>query len=212
MMAMMMKLAVLVLVCAAVAQTRADAPEDASPEPAEGNLVLEKKRLLLPRLRLRFPFFRFPIKLLLQLLRKRRYWRLRPLFRFCLKPRPKPRTYFRYYSSPKTWSEAEKFCRSIGGNLASARNRFENNKLLRLIRQKKGRYRYTWIGGSDAQQNGIWFWSDGSNYQYTNWCRGQPNNFRGKQHCLQLSFTDKRCWDDAECGRRLPFICAKRRQ
>uniref|UniRef100_H2LBG8 C-type lectin domain-containing protein n=1 Tax=Oryzias latipes TaxID=8090 RepID=H2LBG8_ORYLA len=75
---------------------------------------------------------------------------------------------FSYFSSPKTWAQAEKFCQSIGANLASVRNRFENRKLLRLIKKKQGRFTPTWIGGSDAQTNGIWFWSDGSNYQYTN--------------------------------------------
>uniref|UniRef100_A0A3P9ID59 C-type lectin domain-containing protein n=1 Tax=Oryzias latipes TaxID=8090 RepID=A0A3P9ID59_ORYLA len=94
---------------------------------------------------------------------------------------------FRYFSSPKTWAQAEKFCQSIGANLASVRNRFENRKLLRLIKKKQGRFTPAWIGGSDAQTNGIWFWSDGSNYQYTNWCPKEPNNHNGQQKCLQLN-------------------------
>uniref|UniRef100_A0A3B3CUM0 C-type lectin domain-containing protein n=1 Tax=Oryzias melastigma TaxID=30732 RepID=A0A3B3CUM0_ORYME len=113
-----------------------------------------------------------------------------------------------YFSTRKTWAQAEKFCRSIGGNLASVRNRLENKMLLRLIKKKEGRYTPTWIGGSDAQTNGIWFWSDGTNYQYTNWCRGEPNNDRQRQHCLQMN---KRCWDDLECFKVRPFICVKRR-
>uniref|UniRef100_A0A3P9MPP6 C-type lectin domain-containing protein n=1 Tax=Oryzias latipes TaxID=8090 RepID=A0A3P9MPP6_ORYLA len=172
----MMKLAVLVFVCAAVAQTRADAPEAASSEPAEDNVVLEKKRLHCR------PFW--------TVMRGRR---------------------FRYFSSPKTWAEAEKFCQSIGANLASVRNRFENSILLSLIKQKQGCYTPTWIGGSDAQTNGVWFWSDGSKYQYTNWCPKEPNNGRGQQHCLQMSYTKKRCWDDLECWERRPFICAMRK-
>ncbi|XP_023804655.1 ladderlectin-like [Oryzias latipes] len=172
----MMKLAVLVLVCAAVAQTRADAPQAASSKSAEDNVVLEKKRLHCR------PFW--------TVMRGRR---------------------FRYFSSPKTWAEAEKFCQSIGANLASVRNRLENSILLSLIKQKQGCYTPTWIGGSDAQTNGVWFWSDGSKYQYTNWCPKEPNNGRGQQHCLQMSYTKKRCWDDLECRERRPFICAMSR-
>ncbi|XP_011485494.1 galactose-specific lectin nattectin isoform X1 [Oryzias latipes] len=172
----MMKLAVLVLVCAAVAQTVADAPQAASSEPAEDNVVLEKKRLIFHN-----------------------YWTVMRGRRF------------RYFSSPKTWAQAESFCRSIGANLASVRNRFENYKLLRLIKKKQGRFTPTWIGGSDAQTNGVWFWSDGSNYQYTNWCPNEPNNYHGRQHCLQMNFSYRRCWDDVECWERRPFICVKRR-
>uniref|UniRef100_A0A3P9ID79 C-type lectin domain-containing protein n=1 Tax=Oryzias latipes TaxID=8090 RepID=A0A3P9ID79_ORYLA len=161
----MMKLAVLVLVCAAVAQTRAD-----------DNVVLEKKGLI-----------------------------SRALWTFFGGRR------FRYFSSPKTWDEAENFCRSIGANLASVKNSLENTKLLSLINQQKGNYAPTWIGGSDAQKNGVWFWSDGSNYQYTNWCPNEPNNHNGQQKCLQMNFSDRKCWDDVECWIRRPFICIKKR-
>uniref|UniRef100_A0A3P9LJ67 C-type lectin domain-containing protein n=1 Tax=Oryzias latipes TaxID=8090 RepID=A0A3P9LJ67_ORYLA len=171
----MMKLAVLVLVCAAVAQTRADAPEAASSEPAEDNVVLEKKGLI-----------------------------SRALWTFLGGRR------FSYFSSPKTWDEAENFCRSIGANLASVKNSLENTKLLSLINQQKANYTPTWIGGSDAQKNGVWFWSDGSNYQYTNWCPNEPNNHNGQQKCLQMNFSDRRCWDDAECWIHRPFICLKK--
>uniref|UniRef100_A0A8C8A0D5 C-type lectin domain-containing protein n=1 Tax=Oryzias sinensis TaxID=183150 RepID=A0A8C8A0D5_9TELE len=87
-----MKLAVLVLVCAAVAQTRADE-----------KVVLEKKRLL--------------------------YHASWTSFRG---------RHFHYFSSSMTWAEAESFCRSIGGNLASVKNSLENTKLLSLIKQKHG--------------------------------------------------------------------------
>uniref|UniRef100_A0A3P9JMY0 C-type lectin domain-containing protein n=1 Tax=Oryzias latipes TaxID=8090 RepID=A0A3P9JMY0_ORYLA len=172
----MMKLAVLVLVCAAVAQTRADAPEAASSEPAEEKVVLEKKQLL--------------------------YHASWTSFRG---------RHVRYFSSSMTWAEAESFCRSIGANLASVRNHFENTELLSLIKQRQGRYKPAWIGGSDAQTNGVWFWSDGSNYQYTNWCPNEPNNHNGQQKCLQMNFSDRKCWDDVECWIRRPFICIKKR-
>ncbi|XP_004079604.1 ladderlectin-like [Oryzias latipes] len=172
----MMKLAVLVLVCAAVAQTRADAPEAASSKSAEDKVVLEKKRLLYHASWTSFGG-----------------------------------RHFSYFPSTMTWAEAESFCRSIGGNLASVKNRFENTELLSLIKQKQGRYKPTWIGGSDAQTNGIWFWSDGSNDQYTNWCPNEPNNYFGNQKCLIMSAKKRRCWDDVRCGARRPFICAKRK-
>ncbi|RVE60775.1 hypothetical protein OJAV_G00184870 [Oryzias javanicus] len=191
---MMMKLAVLVLVFAAVVQTRADAP--APPEPTKEykmtaemkeKVMLDKKPQVLRPNRLKI--------------------KRRPRFRF-----PVGRRYFWYFSTPKTWVQAEKFCRSIGGNLASVRNRWENKMLLRLIRKTRGRYSQTWIGGSDVQMSGVWFWSDRSNYQYTNWCRAKPNKYsRRRQHCLQMSSTKRRCWSQLECWKRRPFICLKRR-
>ncbi|XP_039904797.1 galactose-specific lectin nattectin-like [Simochromis diagramma] len=45
----------------------------------------------------------------------------------------------------------------------------------------------TWLGGSDAQENGYWYWIDGTQFRYTNWCPGQPSNSYYEQ-CLRMNF------------------------
>jgi hypothetical protein len=65
----------------------------------------------------------------------------------------------------------------------------------------------TWIGLSDIQGEGDFFWADGSSINYTNWRRNQPNNAKMNQHCVLIR-PDWR-WDDVKCSRVIPFACQK---
>ncbi|XP_074535590.1 ladderlectin-like [Halichoeres trimaculatus] len=94
---------------------------------------------------------------------------------------------FLYIGATKSWALAERHCQTLGGNLASFHNDAEKsfvNELLHTV--TGGELQWTWIGGSDAQQENIWLWSDGSRYTYTNWCSGQPDNLGGQQHCIEM--------------------------
>ncbi|XP_047435774.1 lymphocyte antigen 75-like [Mugil cephalus] len=118
--------------------------------------------------------------------------------------------YFIYIPTPMTWASAEKNCQSLGGNLASVRNIFEYRVIQRLILRRTRTYRETWIGGSDCQQEGLWLWSDGTRFHYSNWCRGEPNNGQRTQHCLQMNYGASKCWDDLQCNVHRPSVCAKK--
>ncbi|XP_078132455.1 ladderlectin-like isoform X1 [Sander vitreus] len=117
---------------------------------------------------------------------------------------------FRYIPTPMTWAKAEKNCESMGGNLASVRNIMEYHKLQRLITTSSHEYKETWIGGTDAQEEKQWFWSDGTPFLYSNWCVGEPNNAWGNQNCLQINVGAQKCWDDLQCHNQRPSVCAKK--
>ncbi|XP_039677802.1 galactose-specific lectin nattectin-like [Perca fluviatilis] len=95
---------------------------------------------------------------------------------------------FLYFPTAMTWSNAERNCQSLGGNLASVHNVHEYHEIQRLIVKTSYEHEAAWIGGSDAQQKNIWLWSDSSRFIYVNWCRGEPNNFFGSQHCIQMNY------------------------
>ncbi|XP_067381254.1 ladderlectin-like [Channa argus] len=118
--------------------------------------------------------------------------------------------YFHFVPKPMTWAQAEKNCQSIGANLASVHNTYEYHEIQRLITTATHEYKETWIGGSDAQQEGTWLWSDGRSLQYTNWAPGEPNNIHGRQHCLQMNHGAQKSWDDIECHVQRPSVCEKR--
>ncbi|XP_047436565.1 ladderlectin-like [Mugil cephalus] len=118
--------------------------------------------------------------------------------------------YFIYIPTPMTWARAEKNCQSLGGNLASVRNIYEYHKIQWLILHKTHRQQQAWIGGSDCQQNGVWLWSDGTRFHYSNWCPGEPNNGQRAQHCLQINYGASKCWDDVQCNVHRPSVCAKK--
>ncbi|KAF4108936.1 hypothetical protein G5714_010009 [Onychostoma macrolepis] len=57
---------------------------------------------------------------------------------------------------------------------------------------------------------GHWVWSDGSTYDYTNWCSGEPNN-ACVENCGEININQisNRCWNDITCSNRIGFVCAK---
>ncbi|XP_077083159.1 ladderlectin-like [Siphateles boraxobius] len=55
---------------------------------------------------------------------------------------------YKFISNPATWITAEKNCQSLGANLASVRNKLENNFLLSLLPSSTR----TWAGANDAVQ------------------------------------------------------------
>ncbi|XP_038164190.1 galactose-specific lectin nattectin-like isoform X2 [Cyprinodon tularosa] len=117
---------------------------------------------------------------------------------------------YHYVSMPLDWASAEKHCMSMGGHLASVHNLREYHQIQNVIRMATYGSGLTWVGGSNAQKTSIWLWSDGSQFHYTNWCRGQPNNLGRGQHCLEINLDAAKCWNDRQCGERRPSVCAKK--
>ncbi|XP_041841857.1 ladderlectin-like [Melanotaenia boesemani] len=108
-----------------------------------------------------------------------------------------------------TWAEAEKNCRSMQANLVSVHNADENefiNDLIIIFTHSSPR---TWIGGSDCQQDNLWLWSDGTDFTFSLWSPGQPDNLNGQEACIQINPGEISQWDDTSCSDLLPSICAK---
>uniref|UniRef100_UPI003D9E6012 ladderlectin-like n=1 Tax=Halichoeres trimaculatus TaxID=147232 RepID=UPI003D9E6012 len=119
---------------------------------------------------------------------------------------------FLYVGTMKTWALAERHCQALGGNLASVHNDAEDSFIKELIHMVTNEFPRTWIGGSDAQQEGIWLWSDGSRFTFTNWCSGQPNNLSWRQHCIERNFGGKSSPLDHQELRLKTLITKKNRQ
>ena len=72
-----------------------------------------------------------------------------------------------------------------------------------------------WIGGFrlDPQplNTTVFAWVDGSNFEYTNFASGEPNNNVGEEFCLQTGFRDFGEWNDEPCsnykGNVKGFVC-----
>ncbi|XP_042561955.1 ladderlectin-like [Clupea harengus] len=95
---------------------------------------------------------------------------------------------FKFVSKARSWAESELHCLAIGGNLASVHSIDEYSFIQELILGHTEGTPRTWIGGCDAAQEGLWFWSDGSRFDFTTWAPGQPNNFGGQEHCVEMNF------------------------
>jgi hypothetical protein len=71
-------------------------------------------------------------------------------------------------------------------------------------------------GGRDSAAEGTWAWADGEPFyqggapvegRYTNWLPGQPDNFDGVEHCLELQPEGR--WNDVACSVSAEFVCER---
>ncbi|XP_051745521.1 galactose-specific lectin nattectin-like isoform X2 [Ctenopharyngodon idella] len=115
---------------------------------------------------------------------------------------------FRFFSSHYTWAGAEKYCLYYNGNLASVHSHEEYMFIQKLVRQTTHATTRAWIGGSDAAEEGVWLWSDGTKMIYQIWSPGNPSNYLGKEHCLEMNYGNGN-WNDGNCSVKKPFVCAK---
>lgn len=123
--------------------------------------------------------------------------------------------------TPKTWADAEKFCKSKGGHLASVTNedihKYIWSKTLTTWRDKWGYERTSrrsfWVGGTDQEEESRWLWSDGSAWNFTKWASWpyqQPNSFYPTEDCL-LIYDEwaQNGWNDRHCDVWLDFVCSQ---
>ncbi|XP_045544740.1 ladderlectin-like [Salmo salar] len=117
---------------------------------------------------------------------------------------------FMFVNNAMTWPQAENHCLSFQANLASIKDCVENYNLQQLVLRNTGQHQPTWIGGFNSVQNKLWFWSDGSKFDYQSWGQGEPNNYGGNEHCLQMNAGGDKTWNDLNCEVKLPMVCALR--
>lgn len=117
------------------------------------------------------------------------------------------RNMFREYhhvKSPKTWAEAQKYCREVYTDLATVGNQHEVKRLQSSV-QDNGRF--AWIGLFDDIS---WKWTMGDadfnpNEDYSNWKINQPDHIDSKQSCVVMQYDG--LWRDHDCETDRPFIC-----
>ena len=109
-----------------------------------------------------------------------------------------------YYCSvdPLSWANASQMCQDNGGYLACIGSQAENDFLANLLNIQSA-----WIGLSDPDQDGQFTWECGDALSYTNWYPGQPNNYNGDQHCVEMLNNGQ--WNDQYPTYMLEFIMEK---
>ncbi|XP_067449488.1 galactose-specific lectin nattectin-like isoform X1 [Thunnus thynnus] len=116
---------------------------------------------------------------------------------------------YMFHHSEKDWADAERFCTSIGGNLASIHSAEVYSFLRDVILTSTGSHKTTWVGGHDAVKEGVWLWSDGSKFEFKGWAKGEPNNAGGGENCMEINFKGKDFVNDSKCNLKRSFVCSK---
>ena len=107
---------------------------------------------------------------------------------------------YKLFKPALSWREAGAICslHKDNGHLASVPDQETNDFLLTLVSDE-----YVWIGAHDADSEGEWQWSDGTQWAYTNWDGGQPTG--ESQDFLHLIKSTEKWGDFHETD--LPYIC-----
>jgi hypothetical protein len=115
-----------------------------------------------------------------------------------------------FYNLLKTWDEAEEFCRTRGGALATLKTPSQqNNARSKCVGNR------CWLGLTDRKIEGDHRWADGSKpgSHISHWVKKEPNNAYGRreQDCCYIwgkgGYGRDGQWGDGECDRKMAFLC-----
>ena len=110
--------------------------------------------------------------------------------------------------SAKTWEDAESVCQGqtwqgVQGHLASVHSEEENIFVASLAEET------IWLGHHDLHQEGQWTWTDGTEFSYSNWGKGEPNNAGNNEDCMEIHSptSEAKQWNDDLCTKEAKFVC-----
>ncbi|XP_077425196.1 ladderlectin-like isoform X2 [Vanacampus margaritifer] len=118
---------------------------------------------------------------------------------------------FIYQHDERTFSDAERVCTILGGNLASLTSDLEHRVVVEVIREAAGVFEDTWIGYHDTIMEDDFIWTDGTADTYTNFAADQPNDATvvgEDEDCVDIEEDDE-LWHDDSCTDLSPYICAR---
>jgi hypothetical protein len=98
--------------------------------------------------------------------------------------------HYKVYEENVSWHEAKKRCEKLGGHLATVGDEKEHTFIAKLADE-----RFLFLGATDEKEEGKWVWVDGTEWDFTAWLGGQPNNSYGSEH--YLSTFEGGGWNDA---------------
>uniref|UniRef100_A0A3P9N6G4 C-type lectin domain-containing protein n=2 Tax=Poecilia reticulata TaxID=8081 RepID=A0A3P9N6G4_POERE len=117
---------------------------------------------------------------------------------------------YKYVATLMTWADAEQHCVNQGAHLVSIHSPEEESFVKRLIRSFDPTQGVNWIGLSDAQQEGRYFWSDGSRFNFNFWNTGEPNHYGRSEYCVHTNWGPSKGWNDKVCTDKFASVCLLR--
>lgn len=114
-----------------------------------------------------------------------------------------------FVNDPKSWTEAQSYCREHYTDLATVENQNDQNMLTSTIMTASSSL--TWIGlYEDVQNSWKWYLDDAAFYgegerDYRNWATGKPDNLGGNALCTKMQADG--FWNDFSCNNNRNFAC-----
>lgn len=120
---------------------------------------------------------------------------------------------YELFPEPLAWEAAEQRCVEWGGHLASVGSAEEDDFLagwLAALGEGGPLVLGTWLGGTDAEDDGEFIWSDGAPLSYDAWGPDQPNNGAGVD-CIEKRSDEAARWHDQRCDDERQYVCERSR-
>ncbi|KAI3374792.1 hypothetical protein L3Q82_021350, partial [Scortum barcoo] len=106
----------------------------------------------------------------------------------------------------KTWSDAQRQCRSEGGDLVSLQNVEDQSFVISQLGYATNDE--LWIGLNDRKTEGLFDWIDHSPVSFTSWEFGKPAASTNLKDCVLIRGENGN-WADRMCEEKHDFICMK---
>jgi hypothetical protein len=110
-----------------------------------------------------------------------------------------------YILTQSEYGRAEWICQKNGGHLASIHDAFTNAEIAQNASDYFGKLPDFWIGANSLSVKNVWEWTDGSNFDYNDWRKGEPKNTSDSM-CASVSMNDG-YWSAENCFTYKPFVC-----
>jgi hypothetical protein len=101
-----------------------------------------------------------------------------------------------------SWAVARSSCQDWGGDLVEITTPGENELITAQVAGS------TWIGANDLQSEGEMVWASGAPVDYATWAPTQPDDFEGREDCVERRAPDG-LWNDAPCDGAKRAVCER---
>ena len=108
------------------------------------------------------------------------------------------------------WQEGNSYCEKVGAKMASIHSAAENDFIFNQIMSRYGRARNVYLGLNDIKNEGKFEWTDGTEVDYLNWNRGEPNGLPGENCAEMLTQHNAKVWNDISCSHTHKNIICKK--
>ena len=112
-------------------------------------------------------------------------------------------TKFYVYTTRQPWNDCKRIADNMGHSFASIRNQQENDAV--VDHMNSNNIWTVWLGGYQTsfedEPAGNWAWLDGTpwtDFTYTDWRPGQPNNWQNREHYVYLTRWDGTWYDGSK--------------
>ncbi|XP_064170944.1 C-type mannose receptor 2-like [Anguilla rostrata] len=116
---------------------------------------------------------------------------------------------YKIFDHRSTWNQAERICTWFHSSLVSVHSPEEQAFLMQTLQKETKVEGHLWWVGLHTQENdGRFYWADGTVLNYVTWAAGKPRPISRDRKCVYLT-ANKEEWGDQKCFSDLPYVCKR---